>query len=109
MDNAVPFPFREQPHNRIRRLAKLRRSRVSDSGHIPSSLDHRHLHTKADSKIRDLSFSGKLRGHDLAFSTALAKATGHQNTVNVFKLLDRATALKTLGLQPFEVHLHIVG
>ena len=102
MDNAVPFPFRKQSTTASVGSPNSVAPRPN-SRHIPSSLDYRHLHTKADSKIRDLSLRANF-GYDLAFSTALAgRAPKYRERLQVAETCHRPQNSET---QPFEVHLH---
>ena len=57
--------------------------RTLQPGHIAGILNHRDMHSQANTQIGNAIFTGIPRGHDLALNTPLTKATGHQYRVDV--------------------------
>ena len=54
---------------------------------IPRVFDTHYLHPQAKPEIRRLVFPRKLRRHDLAFDTAIAESTRHDNAVQVVQFV----------------------
>ncbi len=55
-------PFGHQANERLGTFAEFRRGCLFDAGQIARSLDHRHLHAKADAEIRHLAFACETGG-----------------------------------------------
>ncbi len=74
-------PFFQVIHDRrkpffARFMIKFFRSSVLDTCQISRSLDHGHLHTKANPEVRNVVLARILRRLDLALGATLAKAAG---------------------------------
>jgi hypothetical protein len=80
-----------------------------DAGQIARGFDAGHLHAEADAEIGNLALAGELRRQDLAFRTALAKAAGHQNAVDLFQIGCRVFALEDFRFDPLQLDLDLVG
>ena len=73
-------------------------------GEISRNVHHRCLHAVADAEIRDALFACVLRGHHLAFETAVTETTGHQDRIDTGEHAD-TFGLDLLGLQPLQPNL----
>ena len=67
------------------RLFKLAAVCTFQAGNIAGIFDHRNLHTKTDTQVRYLVFAGILHRLDLAFDTALTKATGDEDGIDIIQ------------------------
>ena len=82
---------------RVRR--KLRAVGIRISDHMPCKFDHRHLHAKADAKVRNPVLARILRRQDHAFGSAVSKASRYDHAVNTGEQL-----LAPFPLQLFRIH-----
>src|SRR5512144_2404175 len=102
-------PLRHQADDRFGCRAELCRVGILDTAQIACSLEHRHLHSKANAEIRYVALAGELRRPDFTFRAALTESTRDQNTVNVLEKRRRILAFENLRLDPVEIDFHLVG
>src|SRR4030088_1832703 len=88
---------------------QLRGISLLDADQIARGLNHCHLHPEADAEIGHVPLARELRRADLALRSALAKAAGHQNAVDVLEKWRGILVLEHLALDPVEIDLHLVG
>src|SRR5690554_998347 len=74
--------------------------------YIPSELNHRQLHSKADAKIRLLVLSGEADRSDLPFCTALTKAAWHQYRVHIFETVG-TLSFDILGIDVVDINFGV--
>ena len=103
-------PLGQQPHHRLGTGAEFRGGGASNAQQIARSLNHRHLHAKANAKEGYLALTGKAHRLNLALSAAFTKATGHQNTMHALQPAHSILAvLKNRAIHPIELHPGVIG
>ena len=63
---------------------------------------------EANAEIRHLPHARELDGVNHALDAALAESARHQDAVVLFQLALQPALLETLGLDPVDIHLHVM-
>ena len=76
---------------------------------MPDKFDHGDLHAKADAKVGDPLFPGKLGRQDHALYSPVAKAARHQNAAAAGQGFRYVFRGQVFGIHPTDLHLGIAG
>ena len=76
---------------------------------MPGKFDHGDLHAKADAKVGDPLFPGKLGRQDHALYSPVAKAARHQNAAAADQGFRYVFRGQVFGIHPTDLHLGITG
>ena len=102
-------PLRHQTDDRLVGRTEFARRGLVDAGQRTRRLDARHLHAETDAEIGHLAFTRELGRKYLAFRSALAEATGHQDAVDLFQPGRRVFLFEDFAFDPVELDAHTVG
>ena len=91
--------------------SKFRAIGILHTAYMTCKFNHSALHTQTNTKEGYLVFAGILNGLNLALDTAIAKATGYQNTVHTGHNLIHigACVFNLLCIHPFNFQLGLIG
>lgn len=80
---------------------------VIETGHIAGKFDGGHLHTEADTQVRDLVFARKTGGAKYCLQCRASKTTGYQHSVEFGQARDAVWGNR-LGVDVFDFDLGMV-
>ena len=89
-------------------LVKLARVGVFYARYVSCVLDNRYLHTKTDAKVRNIVFAGVLRRQNHTLDTALIKAAGHYNTLQIFKGIGNVIFIDFFRVYPMNFNVGVI-
>ena len=101
------LPFGDEADDGVWRIdIHFSRMRAFEATHVPSKLNHGHMHAETNTEVRNLVFPRVLHCCNFAFNAAVTKATGDQDSVQRCQNIG-SLRFEVLRIDVFDINVRI--